>query len=240
MDGFFLIDKEAGWTSFDVCAKLRGRLGARKVGHTGTLDRFATGLLIVAVGKCTKLIPHLEKARKTYRARLLLGKTSETLDPTSEVRDVAFGGPVPTLEDIRRVLDERFSGRIEQVPPKYSALKVAGRRMSDLARAGREFEVESRPTEVFDSEILAYSFPELLVVLEVTAGFYVRSFARDLGAMVAGGGLCLELRRTAIGDIPVEEAVKADDATQPMDAEELFRRLPSPAVAWDRVRKLKE
>jgi len=238
MNGFFLIDKEAGWTSFDVCAKLRNQFKTKKAGHTGTLDKFATGLLIVATGRYTKLIPYLEKTRKTYQAKLLLGQTSETLDPAAAIVEVDFRGPVPTQDDIQRVLDQKFSGPIEQVPPKYSALKVGGRRMSDLAREGRELKIEPRPAEVFSSEILRYAFPELEVRLEVAAGFYVRSFARDLGEMVAGAGMCAELRRTAIEQISVEAALKVSEVAEPISAEELFAFMPGREVPWDHIRRL--
>jgi len=204
------------------------------------LDKFATGLLIVAVGRYTKLIPYLEKTRKTYETKLLLGKTSETLDPATAIVDVDFRGPVPTQDDIQRGLDQRFSGPIDQIPPKYSALKVGGRRMSDLAREGRELEIKPRPTEIFSSEILRYTFPELEIRLEVAAGFYVRSFARDLGEMVAGAGMCAELRRTAIEQISVEGAPKLGEVAEPISAEELFTLMPDREVPWDHIRRLDE
>jgi len=238
MDGIYLIDKEPGMTSFAVCKRLRWKLSVKKVGHTGTLDRFATGLLLVATGRGTKLIPYFEKAKKTYRARIVLGKTSETLDPESSVVDTGFSGVPPSEEEILEILAERFAGKIMQTPPKYSALKIGGKRMSDLVRAGKEFEVEPRPAEVFRSEIVSYVFPELEVELEVAAGFYVRSFARDLGEALAGGGMCTELRRTAIENVSVDEAVKVDEANDPVEIEFLLERMPGREIPAERIQRL--
>ena len=122
-DGFYLINKPAGWTSFDVCAKLRKRFNTKKIGHTGTLDPFATGLLLVAVGKCTRLIPFLEKLPKTYRTQILLGSTSETLDPESEITVIKKSADF-LQTDIQTALDQKFRGKIRQIPPKYSALRI--------------------------------------------------------------------------------------------------------------------
>ena len=226
-------------TSFAVCKRLRWKLSVKKVGHTGTLDRFATGLLLVATGRATKLIPYFEKAKKTYRARIVLGKTSETLDPESPLVDTGFSGVPPTEEEILELLAESFAGEVMQTPPKYSALKVGGKRMSDLVRAGKEVEVEPRPTEVFRSEIVSYAFPELQVELEVAAGFYVRSFARDLGEALAGGGVCSELRRTAIEQVSVDDAVKVNEVSDPVEIEFLLERMPGREIPEERIQRLK-
>lgn len=203
--GFLLIDKEIDWTSFDVCARLRKKLNIKKIGHTGTLDPFATGLLIVAIGKATKLIPFFEKDKKTYKAEILLGKTSETLDSESQIIE-SFNGEKPTQKQIESILKSNFSGKIKQIPPKYSALKIGGKKMCDLARAGKKFEIKERETEIFSTKILEYEFPILKIKLEVSAGFYVRSFARDLGTVLCGGGLCQNLRRTSIEKISVDSS----------------------------------
>lgn len=203
---FLLVDKPQGFTSFDVCAKLRKPLGIKRIGHTGTLDPFATGLLVVAVGKCTKLIPLLEKYIKTYRTKILLGKTSNTLDPESEIVD-CHNGHVPERAAIETLLAEKFTGEITQIPPKYSALKIDGQRAYDLARKGADIEMKARATEVKEVKVLAYNFPELEVELTVVAGFYVRSFARDVGEALCAGGMCAELRRTRVGDLNLEDAV---------------------------------
>ena len=200
MNGFLLIDKPATWTSFDVCAKLRRPMDTKRIGHTGTLDPFATGLLVVAVGKATKLIPLLEKDRKTYMTTVVLGKTSETLDTESEIQVIGEQRAV-SREVIEEILRKQFTGKIEQVPPKYSALKIDGKRAYELARQGMEVEMESRTTEVFRAEVVSYRFPEVTIELEVAAGFYVRSFARDLAASLGTVGMCEALRRTGVGDI---------------------------------------
>ncbi len=216
-DGFYLVDKEAGWTSFDVCARLRKQFNTRKVGHTGTLDPFATGLLIVAVGKCTRMIPFLEKAKKSYTTKILLGKSSPTLDPESEVTEISFSGEKPTKEEIEKIIEKNFIGKIEQVPPQFSALKINGKKCCDLARKGEKVEMKSRSAEVFSIKICNYSYPELTVEMEVAAGFYVRSFARDLGKILVGGGICSELRRTAIESISVEDALPVGMCVEPID-----------------------
>lgn len=209
LSGFLLVDKEPDWTSFDVCAKLRKKFGIKKIGHTGTLDPFATGLLIVAIGSCTKLIPFFEKDKKTYKAEILLGKTSETLDSESEITE-SFNGTIPELKTIEEVLVNHFLGKIEQIPPKYSALKIGGKKMCDLARKGVDFEIKSRTTKIFSTKILKYEFPLLTITIETSAGFYVRSFARDLGELLCGGGICNNLRREKIEKLSVLQAQKIE------------------------------
>ncbi|MCK5460508.1 tRNA pseudouridine(55) synthase TruB [Candidatus Gracilibacteria bacterium] len=235
LSGFLLVDKEQDWTSFDVCAKLRKKLGVKKIGHTGTLDPFATGLLIVAVGSCTKLIPFFEKDRKTYKAEILLGKTSETLDGESEMIE-SFNGIFPDKKKIEEVLKTRFSGRIEQIPPKYSALKIGGKKMCDLARKGIDFEIKPRETEIFSIQLLKYEFPLLTVNIEVSAGFYVRSFARDLGKILCGGGLCKNLRRETIEKLSVSQAQKIEAISKEIliDPQKL---LSLPKIEIDKKRK---
>lgn len=234
-DGFYLIDKPRDWTSFDVCARMRKIVNTRKVGHTGTLDPFATGLLIVAVGKCTRLIPFLEKAKKTYTATILLGKTSPTLDPESEITDIAFTGTEPTKEEIEKIIEKNFLGKIEQVPPQFSALKIRGKKCCDLARKGKIVEMEPRPAEVFRADIVEYSYPELTMELEVAAGFYVRAFARDLGKKLVGGGICLELRRTAIESISIEDALPLEMCTEPIDPKFILKNLPQTEIPSGRT-----
>ena len=234
-DGFYLVDKPKDWTSFDVCARMRKIVNTRKVGHTGTLDPFATGLLIVAVGKCTRLIPFLEKAKKTYTATILLGKTSPTLDPESEITDVAFDGEVPKKEAIKKIIETHFFGKIEQIPPQFSALKIRGKKCCDLARKGETVKMKPRPAEVFRADIVKYSYPELTVELEVAAGFYVRAFARDLGRKLVGEGICSELRRTAIESISIEDALPLEMCTEPIDPKFILENLPQTEIPTGRT-----
>ncbi len=205
MNAFFLVDKPAGWTSFDVCAKLRGLTGVKRVGHTGTLDPFATGLLVVAVGKWTKLIPYFEKAEKTYQTEIWFGKTSETLDPESEI-EVNPKQPEIKQEQIQTILEKNFTGEIEQVPPKYSALKIDGKRAYELARKGLDVEMKKRKTKIVSSKILKFDEKAQVLNLEirVSAGFYVRSFARDLAEKLGTTGMCGALRRMAIGELEIK------------------------------------
>lgn len=234
-DGFYLVDKERDWTSFDVCAQMRRTVNTRKVGHTGTLDPFATGLLIVAVGKCTKMIPFLEKDKKTYVTKILLGKTSETLDPESEIVECKSRKKIPSLEEIQKIILENFTGKITQTPPQFSAIKINGEKACDMARRGGKVDIKSRETKVFSAKILNFDFPEIEIELEVAAGFYVRSFARDLGKIVAGGGMCLDLRRTKIRGISVEEAVKVSEISGPIDPKYILTNLPQREIPAGRI-----
>lgn len=232
-DGFYLIDKEQGWTSFDVCARMRKIVNTRKVGHTGTLDPFATGLLIVAVGKCTKLIPFLEKDRKTYITKIILGKTSETLDPESEITE--YKSREFLREELEKVIAEKFRGKIQQTPPQYSAIKINGQKACDMARRGEKVEIKSRETEIFSAKILSYKFPEVEIELETSAGFYVRSFARDLAQELGTCGMCQELRRTKIRGISVTDAVKVEEVSTPIDPKYILTNLPQREISTGRV-----
>lgn len=217
MNGFLLIDKDSDWTSFDVCAKIRKTCKTKKVGHTGTLDPFATGLLIVALSKCTKLIPFLEKADKTYETTIELGKTSPTLDPESDITSTSLPQPSPTKEILENILSKYFSGDIKQIPPAFSAIKIKGQKACDLARKGEKVELKPRQTHIFETEILHYEFPTLTIKLKVAAGFYVRSFARDLAEKLDTTGICISLKRTHINNISVENAEKIESFTNPID-----------------------
>ena len=212
--GFLLVDKPKGWTSFDVCGKLRKELDIKRIGHTGTLDPFATGLLVVALGKCTKMIQFLDKDKKTYVAKILLGRTSETLDEDSDVTVLETDFEI-TKSQIEKIMTEKFSGVIDQIPPKYSALKINGKKMCDLVRAGKEFEVKPRRAEVLDWKVLSVDneIKSVEIELTVASGFYVRSFARDLGNCVTQGGICSELRRTSAGNLLVDDALQVETVT---------------------------
>ncbi len=234
MDGFLLIDKPAGWTSFDVCARLRRLLNIKKIGHTGTLDPFATGLLVVAVGRCTKLIPFLEKAKKTYVTTILLDRTSPTLDTESETTPVEKP-TVPLKKDIESLLKLNFHGKILQIPPQFSAIKIKGKKSCDVARGGGVTEIPARETEIFQTKILSYDFPKLEIELEVAAGFYVRAFARDLGNALTGGGMCEFLRRTRVGDLSVDDAESIDHVTMPIDPAFILRDLPQREIPTGRA-----
>lgn len=216
--GLLLVDKPAGITSFSVIRKTQKKLNTKKIGHAGTLDSFATGLLLLGVGDGSKALSHLLLSKKSYRARIILGATTKTLDPTEEIiREKII--PELTKENITAAA-KTFLGKIEQVPPLFSALKIKGKRASDRVRKGEEIIMKPRTTEVHDvrvedcgicskeEEYKGLFFVD--VFLSVASGFYVRSFARDLAKKLGTTGFCTELQRTSIGDFLLENAVAID------------------------------
>lgn len=210
LDGLALLDKEAGWTSHDVVAKARGLLGTRKVGHSGTLDPDATGLLLLGVGRVTRLLRFLGLTAKTYTGIVVLGTATTTLDAAGEVSGTWPMDHV-TLDDVRTAATA-LTGDIMQVPPMVSAVKVDGRRLHELARQGREVERAPRPVTVHRFEVGAPVEPGRFPI-EVTcsSGTYVRTLAADLGTALGGGAHLAHLRRTAIGSFVVEDAVRVEE-----------------------------
>ena len=209
-DGILLIDKPAGMTSFGVVARVRRILSERagkkvKVGHTGTLDPFATGLLILCVGKETKNAMSYTKLDKTYEATILLGKTSTTGDPEGEISQVS--DKLPTKESVHDVLG-CFVGEITQTPPVYSAIKVNGQRAYSLARQGRSVEIPERQVKIYSLELLDYDYPELKIKARVSSGTYIRSLAEDIGKALNTGAYCVQLRRTSVADWSVDQSQK--------------------------------
>jgi tRNA pseudouridine55 synthase len=205
LDGFLNLDKPAGLTSRDVVDRVCRIVDTKRVGHAGTLDPLATGVLVVAIGKATRLVEYVQAQRKTYRAGFLLGRTSDTddIEGTVVVRE---GVDPPTRNAVAETL-QQFVGRIEQTPPKFSAVKLAGKRAYKLARLGKAVEIKPRPVEVFSIDIEEYAFPKLRLTIECGSGTYIRSIARDLGDLLGVGGLMESLERTAIGTFKIEDAV---------------------------------
>lgn len=208
-----LIDKPATWTSFDAVNFIRSTLyhatGIKKmkVGHTGTLDPFATGLLIVAVGReNTKKIDQFAHLPKTYIATLELGSTSDTFDSTGTIVKKLDSKPANVTE-IEIVL-KKFIGPQDQLPPMFSAKKVNGQRLYKLARKGKEVEREPSHITIFDIKLLDYSYPKLTIEVNSSAGTYIRTLANDIGRELGTGAYCQALRRTKIGDYSIEQAVK--------------------------------
>lgn len=209
-DRIILIDKPAGISSFGCVAKVRGVLKARfnhkvKVGHTGTLDPFATGLLILLSGKMTKKSGEFLKLDKEYVATMRLGFTSSTGDPEGEIqkrddREV-------NIDEIETVL-QGFKGKINQTVPKFSAVKINGRRAYDLARKGVEFETPTREVEIYDIETLGYHYPELEIRCFVSSGTYIRTLAEDIGEKLGVGAYLTALRRTKVGEYSVDDVVE--------------------------------
>jgi tRNA pseudouridine55 synthase len=222
MPGFLLIDKPVGWTSFDVVAKLRRITGEKRIGHAGTLDPFATGLLVVGVGReATRELGKLMGHEKEYAATARLGATSDTQDLTGTIvetpvyAEIAAGRanvPIPTREQIEAAL-ENFRGEISQIPPMYSAKKIGGQKLYDLARAGQIVEREPRRVTIREFELLDYAWPELKFRVTCSAGTYVRTLAHDLGQALGCGAYLTELRRARSGDFRVEDAQKIENLT---------------------------
>ncbi len=203
MNGILNIYKEAGFTSFDVVAKLRGILKQRKIGHTGTLDPAATGVLPVCVGKATKLCELLTGGTKTYEAVLLLGCTTDTLDMEGQVIKTC---PVECNEEEVRNCAEAFKGEIQQLPPMYSAIKINGRRLYELAREGKSVERKSRSVTIYELEILSIELPRVKMRVSCSKGTYIRTLCADMGESLGCGGCMESLVRTASGQFAIENA----------------------------------
>ena len=206
-----LLDKPLDWTSFDVVNKIRYSILKKynikrfKVGHAGTLDPLATGLLIICVGKATKTINEYQNRSKEYTGAFILGATTPSYDLETEV-DATFPTEHITEEQIYETA-KRFVGVQQQVPPIFSALKKNGRKMYELARKGEKVEMKSREIEIFEFEILSVNMPEVKFRVKVSKGTYIRSLAYDFGKTLGSGGYLSELRRTKIGNFSIENAV---------------------------------
>ncbi|MEO8398906.1 MAG: tRNA pseudouridine(55) synthase TruB [Ignavibacteriaceae bacterium] len=206
-----LIDKPFKWTSFQVIYKIRRTINVKKVGHAGTLDPLATGLLIICTGKKTKKISKFQELYKTYIGTILLGKRSASMDLETELIGV---------DDIFNITDEkimeakeRFRGKILQVPPMYSAVKLNGKTLYKLARKGKSVKREPREVVIKKFEIKKIEFPEVHFEIECSKGTYIRVIADDFGNTLGCGGVLSSLRRTKIGDYSVENALNIDDFT---------------------------
>ena len=205
-----LIEKPSNMTSFGVVARVRRQLsevaGKKvKVGHCGTLDPFATGLLILVTGKQTKNAGEFMKKDKVYEAAVRLGQVSTSGDPEGEITE--YSDAKPSREDVEKVI-LRFTGEIEQTPPMFSAIKINGQRAYKLARKGEVVEIPKRTVMIHSLEILDYSYPELKIRTHVSSGTYIRSLAEDIGLALGTGAYCSELRRTKIADWDVADVTR--------------------------------
>ncbi len=205
MNGIFNIDKPPGLTSHDVVARVRRISGQRKAGHAGTLDPMATGVLPVVLGKATRLVEYLADADKAYRAVLMLGATSDTYDREGHITPRP-GALMPSCELVEEAL-EPFRGEIEQVPPMHSAIKVGGKKLYELARAGIEVERQPRRVTIKKLELEVFNPPALQIVVECSKGTYIRSLAYDLGAVLGTGAYLQDLTRTRHGPFSIEGAI---------------------------------
>lgn len=228
--GILIIDKPAGWTSMDVCAKVRGIFHEKRVGHGGTLDPMATGVLPVFVGRATRGVEFFEHAEKTYETELLLGVATDTEDTTGTVlfrREVSV-----TPEQLTAVL-ERFRGEIMQIPPMYSALKVNGQKLCDLARKGRQVERQPRPVTIHELTLLSREGDTLRLRVRCSKGTYIRTLCADIGEALGCGGCMQALRRTQAGEYTIAEAVplqqlleSPEPETYLRDVDTMFRGYP--------------
>ncbi len=207
-DGIILVDKPAGMSSFGVVARVRRQLTQHfghkmKVGHTGTLDPFATGVMILVIGKECKNADTYSKLDKTYEATIVLGQTSTTGDPEGEIVEVS--DKKVTQAEIESVI-EQFRGTITQIPPAFSAIKINGQRAYKLARQGKVVDIPERQVTIHSLEITNYQYPYLQIKTHVSSGTYIRTLAQDIGEKLGTGAYCSELRRTVIGEYSIKNA----------------------------------
>jgi tRNA pseudouridine55 synthase len=221
MPGFLLIDKPSGPTSHDIINRLRRITGVKRIGHAGTLDPFASGLLIVAVGReATREIARFVKMDKVYEAELRLGAVSDTDDRTGNVQ-LKINNYELRIEDIETVI-RAFIGNQKQIPPMYSAKKVGGRKLYELARKGVTIERKPADIEILDIKILEFNWPSLKLLVHCSSGTYVRVLARDIGEKLGCGAYLGGLRRIGIGEFSVEKSVRVDGLSAENWRERLF------------------
>lgn len=240
-DGIVIINKPADWTSMDVCAKLRGILKTKKVGHAGTLDPMATGVLPVFVGQATRGVSFAESGEKEYVATLRLGLTTDTQDSTGNTLETF---PVAVKEtDVAAVLP-RFTGEIEQIPPMYSAIKIGGQKLYELARQGKEVARKPRAVTIFELELLeTCSDTDFLLRVRCSKGTYIRTLCHDIGQALGCGGVMASLQRTMAAGFTLDEAVTIEQVQQegaallrPVDS--LFRHCGAYRIHHERVEQL--
>ena len=212
------IDKPLGWTSFDVVKRLRGAIQKRlslkkfKVGHAGTLDPLATGVLIVCTGRATKRIDELQAGSKEYVATIRLGATTPSFDLETEI-DATYPFSHVTREVVESVLPD-FTGRIMQVPPVFSAVKIDGKRAYKFARKGQDVALKAKPLEISELELTGFSLPDVTLRIVCSKGTYIRALARDLGLALGSGAHLVSLRRTRVGDVAIHSCVGIDEALE--------------------------
>lgn len=220
MNGIVIVDKPEGWTSQDVTARLRRVFNTRRIGHGGTLDPMATGVLPVFVGRATRGVEFFEHAEKMYEATLRLGISTDTEDITGAVleqKEVSI-----SEQGFLDVLDQ-FRGKIQQIPPMYSALKVNGQKLCDLARKGKEVERQPREIEIFRLECLEFSGETARLLVHCSKGTYIRTLCKDIGAALGCGGCMASLRRVSAGEYRIEESVPLQTLLETEEPEQYLR-----------------
>lgn len=222
----FYLDKPLSWTSFDVVKRIRGKLHHRlgikklKVGHAGTLDPLATGVLIVCTGKMTKQIDELQAHVKEYVAEMTLGATTPSFDLETEI-DATYPTEHITREMVEQVLQEQFVGSIQQVPPAFSACKVDGHRAYKMARKGKTVELKAKELVIDEIELIAFEPQKITVRVVCSKGTYIRALARDIGVALGSGAHLTALRRTRVGSVRVEDCFSVPDMLSVLDEAEL-------------------
>ena len=232
MNGIVIIDKPAGWTSQDVVSKLRGVFKTRRIGHGGTLDPMATGVLPVFVGRATRGVEFFEHAHKTYEAVLQLGITTDTEDITGNVLEEK---PVCVTENEFLSVLEQFRGEIQQIPPMYSAIKVNGQKLYDLARKGKEVERKSRTITIFKLECLEFSGNQAKILVHCSKGTYIRTLCKDIGAALGCGGCMAALRRVQAGDYTIDRAVSLQTLVESENPEIYLAPVDSLFAEYDKL-----
>ncbi len=225
MFGLLNVDKREGETSRDVVNQVQRWVRPHKVGHAGTLDPLATGVLVLCLGQATRLIPYVQQMRKHYHATFLLGQQSETEDIEGTV--VALDSPPRPTEQAVKHESEQFIGEISQRPPAFSAKKVSGKRAYALARAGQTFTLEAKQVTIYDMRVIRYEYPRLEMAIACGSGTYVRSLGRDLAERLGTAAVMSALRRTAIGPFTAEKACDLTHANKP----DIHRHLLPPVLA---------
>lgn len=209
--GILLVDKPTGITSFDCIRLLRKQLGIKKIGHAGTLDPMATGLMIFLVGSSTKLATSFLKLDKSYDAEITLGANSSTGDKEGEFTEVS--DDTPSMDEVMTALG-KFKGVIKQTPPAYSAIKIGGKPAYKRARAGEQVEIPEREVNIYSLKLISYEYPVIRVSTHVSSGTYIRTLAQDIGKELSTGAYLSDLRRTTIGNYSIERAKSLEDVTQ--------------------------
>ena len=232
MNGIVIVDKPQGWTSQDVTARLRRVFNTRRIGHGGTLDPMATGVLPVFVGRATRGVEFFEHAEKIYEATIRLGLTTDTEDVT---------GTVLTQQDVRISEEDflgilpKFRGKIQQIPPMYSALKVNGQKLCDLARKGKEVERQPRDIEIFELECLDFSGETARLRVHCSKGTYIRTLCKDIGEALGCGGCMAALRRVTAGEYTIEEAVPLQELLDTEDPVQYLRTVDTMFRNYDAI-----
>lgn len=209
--GIIPINKINGWTSFDVVNKIKHLMHLRQVGHLGTLDPMATGVLLITIGRATKLFDLMQEKIKIYRADFEFGYLTDTLDSTGKI--ISKSNIIPTIDDIKSVLKD-FVGKIEQIPPKYSAKNINGQRAYDLARKGEDFSLPAKTVEIYELNLLSYTDNKLTLEIKCGSGTYIRAIGRDIAEKLNTQATMTSLVRTSVGGITEKDCVDIKDLSQ--------------------------